>query len=115
ESRDRFGLSLDVKPEVLKESEGYDQLAFAFRLDASGLHIKGLCETASPGAVLVSRWGTVLSESQFGPITVADLVRRLAGMFVQARDPFSIPLTAETMRLARRLPAPPRTDVAAGP
>ncbi len=58
----RFNLSTSRVKSTLGESHPFSELAFAFAMDAMGLLIKGKCQSATPGAVLVDQKGVAIGE-----------------------------------------------------
>ena len=79
--------------------EQYEQLAFAFTIDASGLTLRGQCP-AKRGAILTSRDGALLSESA-AAVPVVSLLRTLV-----PQSEVQAPATRESAWLISRLPVP---------
>jgi len=78
-----------------------EQMAFTFSLNGRGITLKGCCQGAPAGTVLVDPGGPALTELSSEPRPVAALVRMLV-----PGDAFQLPATRQADRLARLLPLP---------
>jgi hypothetical protein len=79
----------------------YEQLAFSFLLDQSGLFLQGACLAAPTGTMLLGRSGRpLLMEPPAGPQSPLNLVRVLAGA---GED--RLPVSTAAQELIRLLPA----------
>jgi hypothetical protein len=110
---EHLGLTPELNLDALQESEAYGQLGLAFRLDSRGFVMKGICNTPTPDAVLVSPWGIVL-KTQVPQQPLQPLANLIA--LVSPDVGPVLPLTQQSEPLARWLPlstgtaaSPPRT------
>ncbi|MFV1966463.1 MAG: hypothetical protein ACC628_13650 [Pirellulaceae bacterium] len=99
---DVFQLPVDSGLEESQEPlHAYQQLAVGFQLDADGMHISGLCDTATTGALLVGPEGTMLSDSLHAVVPAVALAQALS-----PDADLQVPATKETHLLLRALPLP---------
>jgi hypothetical protein len=79
----------------------YRQLALAFRVDAHGLAVTGLCPGPTPGGILTDAQGLLLADSPEQVVPTLALVRTFA-----PQNEIQVPASKETEALLRALPLP---------
>jgi hypothetical protein len=95
----RLGLVRGAEPQTPGPLAPYEWLALAFRIDASGLELRGRCPAAGPGAILIDRRNRLLSEPVIQPRPVVTLVRTLV-----PGSGLEVPATEQAAWLIRYLP-----------
>lgn len=79
----------------------YDQLALAIQLEPGRMTLRGECDGAGPGAVLVSRGAVLLKEPEKPAANALGLVRMML-----PRGDLQVPASAETRWLLDGIPLP---------
>jgi hypothetical protein len=101
---DRLRMTLRAESDASSPLVAYDRLAVSFRIGPDGLQLRGECAPAGSGAILVDRYGPLLSEPISQPLPVAALVQALS-----APSAVQVPATRQADWLLRRLPIPDTT------
>jgi hypothetical protein len=84
-----------------KQLHRYDEMAIGFELDADGLRVSGLCDSAASGTLLRGPDGAMLSDSLEAVLPAVALARALS-----PEAQLQVPATRETHLLLRTLPLP---------
>ena len=99
---DRLGMDRAAPPGGPDELVPYDRLAVSFRVDSSGLQLRGECPPAGSGAVLIGRYDLLLREPMVQPVPIPAVLQALV-----PEAEAQVPATRQTDWLMRRLPVPP--------
>lgn len=96
-----LGTAVVSGPPVAMEWIPYDGLAAEFRLDSTGLSLRGQCSDGSTGTLMFSRQGLLVRQPAAQAVPLAALVHVLA-----QSTALQVPATREVVDLTRWLPLP---------
>ena len=102
-AHDLLQMTSATRLETLNPIEKYERFGLAAHIGAEGIVLRGIGDPTAPGALLTSRWGTVLqlAEPRHPTQPLAQLLHLAGG-----ESRFVAPISPSSDALARKLPMP---------